>query len=780
MTMKDALTYIERGWQPIALHHVEEDGTCSCGETEDGHAIGKHPRERGWQKNPALSVADVHTLWEKWPDANVGIATGTRSGFFVLDVDPKNGGDATLAEFEAEHGKMPDTYLVETGSGGRHYYFSMPEDFEPNNSAGRLGPGLDIRGNGGQVVAPSSVSGEGSYRVLSDTDPAPAPTPLLDAIRPPEQSSSASVDSTPRADAEIERYVASAVAGEVERVRQAGELDEDRNITLNRSTFSLASIAAHEDSGLGIEAVRERMHEAGMATGLGVREVYATVDSGIRGGLAKPRDPWPPPSRAEALFLPFSEEQVEWPQREWDDLGNADRYVDHYGGKVLWIIEDEAWAVYDGSRWVRGQDALAQSMAQNMISRLPSTEALSYSPQRTGEDPSPREMFASFVAKQRSAAKVTALLRSARGIPELHASATDFDQRKELLNARNGVIDILTGEVSDHDPEQRIMLQTRAAIHPDATCPTWMAFLERTQPDADVREFLQRVVGYSLTGFLSEQVMVMHHGSGANGKSVFLKVLGDVFGSYSQVVPRSTLITKRSEGIATDVARMVGRRFLQTSETAAGRQLDEEIIKSITGGDTQVARHLYGREFEFTPQGTIHYATNHLPRLTDAESIWRRLILISWDVVIPPSERDGHLADKIVEREADGVLAWAIRGAAKWRDYGLGVPLSARLALDEYREDSDLFGDFLRDETVVMGPDYFSTIEDLYRGYSEWCFHTGTNPVAQNTLGRMLKERGWIPARRRDGGPQRRGFLGHAIRSQIAVEFRVERDGLLG
>lgn len=757
--IEDALSYVARGWHVVALHHVEDDGSCSCGDPDPDHAIGKHPRERGWQNNPALSAADVHTLWDRYPHANVGIATGERSGIFVVDVDPKNGGMEALAELEGIHGPIPDDCQVTTGSNGWHFYFQMP-DFHVGNSSGRLPAGIDIRGTGGQVVAPPSVSGVGPYRWESDGAPPPAPEWLLELIRPQEPSSRDPGRVVVRASEEISRYVSAAVDGELRRVMEA---TEDRNITLNRATFSLASIAAHEDSGLQVAGIRDMMREAGMAIGLGKSETYKTVESAISGGLDKPRQPWPPDPPERGTFIPF-DEGAEWPQREWDDLGNADRLVDHCKGRILWVLEDEAWSVYDGSKWQRDQDAMAQALAQKMIGRLPDTEAHSYSTERSGDDPSPREQFAKFVSKQRSAAKIAALLRSARGLPELHASAAEFDRHRHLLNLRNGTLNLADASLQPHDAAHRFMLQADVDYDPYATCPTWTAFLERTQPDQAVREFLQRAVGYTLIGAMSEQVMFLHHGVGANGKSVFLSVLGSILGDYSQIVPRQTLLVKQSEGVATDIARMVGRRLLQTSETAAGRRMDEEVIKSITGGDRQVARHLYGREFEFSPQGTIHYATNHLPRLTDAESIWRRLVLIKWGVTIPETERDGHLPEKIAETEGPGVLAWAVRGALRWQESGLQVPLVCQMALDEFREDSNIFGDFLRDETV-SAPGTWTSVKDLYAVYSAWCARTGSTPMIENSFGNKLKEEGYHSERRRvDGKPQRRGYIGIAPR----------------
>ena len=187
-----ALEYVRRNWRVIAVHGVTdaEAGICTCGKRPcgtDGAMAGKHPVRSGWQRTPLMSVADAYATWEEdGPDWNIGILTGDPSGIFVLDIDPKSGGDESLRQLEERYGELGvNTYMVETGSGGRHYYFTMP-DFPVRNNAHRLGPGIDIRGTGGMVIAPPSISGFGSYDLVCDYEPTPAPAWLLDLLSVPE------------------------------------------------------------------------------------------------------------------------------------------------------------------------------------------------------------------------------------------------------------------------------------------------------------------------------------------------------------------------------------------------------------------------------------------------------------------------------------------------------------------------------------------------------------------------------------------------------------------
>lgn len=186
-TASMAVIYTQRGWAVTPLHDVSGD-SCSCGSAEPRHAReggGKHPLLERWQARPLTNELAVREAWARRPMANVGILTGPASGVWVLDVDPEHGGDAALRQLIERHGPLPDTYTVRTGSGGVHYYWSMPE-WDLTNSRGRLPDGIDVRGRGGFVVAPPSISGKGPYLVPEGVTAtvAAAPAWLLDLVRP--------------------------------------------------------------------------------------------------------------------------------------------------------------------------------------------------------------------------------------------------------------------------------------------------------------------------------------------------------------------------------------------------------------------------------------------------------------------------------------------------------------------------------------------------------------------------------------------------------------------
>lgn len=757
--MDEAISYVQRGWHVLPLHNVDEEGRCSCGDTEEGHARGKHPRLKGWVEAEPPSVADVMVWWERWPEANVGLATGKSSGFWVLDVDPKNKGDKALEGLVAEHGSLPRTYTVSTGSGGTHYYFTMP-DFEVTNSPGRLPKGLDVRGTGGQVVAAGSKTDLGAYEVASDVEPSEAPSWLLEMVRPPEPKA---VEAG--SDRELSSYVRSALEAEVQAVRDA--VDGERNNQLNASTFSLATMVPH--GVIDEETITKAMTIAGEAVGLDAREVATTIRSGLKGGKAKPRSPWPPPEPEGGMFLPFASGGRSWERRSWDDRGNAERFVDRYGSLIKWVPTANRWVTYSGGKWAMDERESAARGAWSTIVSLPSTEALEYDDQPgvdANGNPTPpeREGFLKWVAKQRYTARVKAMLEAVKGFDSMQVAVTDFDTDPMLLNVTNGVVDLTTGKMLEHDPDLLMMQQASVEYDPDADMTEWQAFLDRVMPDKGMQAYLQRVAGYTLTSKTDEQAMFVHYGSGANGKSVFLDVLSSVMGDYAQAVPRRTLLRKGNEdGVPNDVARMLGKRLLLASETEIGRHLDEEVIKSLTGGDRVTARFMRAEFFDFTPTGKIHLMTNHLPQLSGAPSLRRRLHLFEWKVVIPDAEQVAGLSRLLV---GPGVLRWLVEGALAWQEHGLSPPVEATEAVEVWMEDEDEFGAFVR-ECLVAAPGHQESIGSIYEEYQFWAARNGVRLVwTKRAVSRALAERGFERWRSKSD----RGFANIRSRRSLAVD----------
>lgn len=279
-----ALRYAARGWAVFPCHEPA-GGRCSCGRS-DCASPAKHPRTPRGLRDATHDLGVIAGWWRRWPSANVAVRTGAASGVVVLDVDPDHGGLKTLGELQRRHGGLPPGPAVRTGSGGRHYWFAHPGD-PVRNSAGRLGPGLDIRGDGGYVIAPPSLHAAGNqYLWASEVGLAPAPDWLLASCRERDQIvtwATPALYST----RDVGAWARAAFEGELGRLRQAPE--GLRNHTLNRAAFALGQLVGgrHLDG----EIVRDALVAAGVGIGLTTREVRATVASGLRAGGKTPRSP---------------------------------------------------------------------------------------------------------------------------------------------------------------------------------------------------------------------------------------------------------------------------------------------------------------------------------------------------------------------------------------------------------------------------------------------------------------------------------------------------------
>lgn len=287
----------------------------------------------------------------------------------------------------------------------------------------------------------------------------------------------------------------------------------------------------------------------------------------------------------------------------------------------------------------------------------------------------------------------------------------------------------------------------------DAQAPTWEPFLEQVLPDPEVRGFVQRALGYSMTGVTTEQCMFVCYGSGANGKSTMLETVRHVLGGYAAHCQTDTLMAMAHRGADNDLARLRGARFVTCIESAEGRRLDEERIKQLTGGDVVTARFLYAEPFEFRPTFKLWLACNHRPEVSGTDhAIWRRLRLIPFSVQIPEADRDPDLGAKLRD-EASGILAWMVRGCLDWQRGGLRPPDAVMAATTEWRGDSDVVAQFVADRCVVM-PGMFEAAGALYAGYRAWAQAQGVEPMTQQRLGRRLTDAGY-ENRRSTGGRSR-------------------------
>lgn len=423
--------------------------------------------------------------------------------------------------------------------------------------------------------------------------------------------------------------------------------------------------------------------------------------------------------------------------RPTTQLGNSERLVDQFGDDLLYCKTWGDWLVWDGRRWKVDRIELVTTMAKEVVRGI-------YREASEADSKEDRRDLASWAVRSEASAQIAAMIELARSArPSL---PDQFDQDIWLLNVANGTVDLRTGELLPHLRLNSITKLIEVDYDPKAGAPRWLEFLERVQPDETVRLFLQRAAGYSATGSARERCVLIPHGSGKNGKGVFLQTLRQIFGEYAVRTPSETFLAKKADAIPNDVAQLRGTRLAFASETNEGRRLGEATIKDLTGGEDISARFMRGEWFSFVPTFTPWLATNHKPVVTGTDlAIWDRIRLIPFDVRIPDEEQDPRLLDKLRDEYA-GILAWVVRGAIDWYQNGLGAPSAVVSATDSYRNEMDVLGAFIA-ERCVVDRQAFVAVAPLYSAYSSWCEQGGEKPISKRAAGLQLAERGFSTER---------------------------------
>jgi putative DNA primase/helicase len=432
------------------------------------------------------------------------------------------------------------------------------------------------------------------------------------------------------------------------------------------------------------------------------------------------------------------------------ETGNAERLVDRYGRDLRFCHPWGAWLRWDGTRWKRDDTGTVRSWAKDVVRAI-------YGEAAAADDLEARKALADWAKRSETAAARAAMIKLAESEPGIPILPEDMDRDRFLLNVLNGTVDLRTGRLRPHDRADNITKLAPVAFDPEATAPTFLAFLERVLPDPDVRAFVRRAVGYGFTGETFEQCLFFLYGGGANGKSTLISVLQDLLGDYGRQAAPELLVSRGGDRHPTELADLFGARLVSSIEVDEGKRLAETLVKQMTGGDKLKARFMRQDFFEWTPSHKLLLAANHRPEIRGTDwAIWRRIHLVPFAVTIPEAERDSKLGEKL-RAELSGILNWALAGCLDWRRDGLGVPQAVRAATEAYRAEQDILAVFLS-EKCVLDPQAFVASGALYRTYAAWCEENGVRPLSSTAVGRRLAERGLTTGRDTKGARVWRGI----------------------
>ena len=719
----------------------------------------KRPYLKGWHRKATTDEDIIREWWRKFPDAVPAIVTGKKNNIAVLDVDLKNGKDGfrELRKLGIDPDRLSG-HRCNTPSGGAHFYFVWPEGM--GNSASGLPAGVDVRAEGGFVIAPGAVTPAGKYE--------PEDNIVVDELLglnpwPDELCSEISEQSGPSVPAGIP----------LEILHDA--LMAIPNDNPDRDWWLKFGAALHFETGGSAEGLESWDEWSALHCSYDPIETkrvwksYRRREGNVCTGKTiiheARKHGWQDPSTAMDFEEVLDSEVPESEVRE--SLGFDENSVIHaftvkYDGTLLFDHSAGCWYRYDGSVWRREETKLALHRARKMATHLAKDNS-----------------------KAKALLKVSSwesIERGARSDRAFAVTADRWNRDPWLLGTPGGTVDLRTGEIRPGDPDDCISRCT--AVAPilldkfvfSRDCPQWQKFLnEALDGDPEAIRFIQMWFGYSLTGVTTEQALLFVYGPGGSGKSTAINTAAEVAGEYAISVATSTLTANKHVAHAEELARLDGPRMAWASETEKGRAWAENRIKNLTGGDKITARFMRQNSFEFKPQFKLVIVGNNQPSLTNIdEAIKRRFLILPFDHA--PKKKDEMLSQKL-RAEWPGILSWMIQGCLDWHKNGLIRPEVIRRATDAYFAEQDIFSQWI-DECCNTGDNLADTSANLWESWSNYaCRHGEDSGSRTRTFPETLKQRKYAPIKDKCG-IRGRGFRGLAVAKSDESEDDDDADDL--
>lgn len=417
-----------------------------------------------------------------------------------------------------------------------------------------------------------------------------------------------------------------------------------------------------------------------------------------------------------------TEEEGSRKQYDATDTGNAHRLYDKFGSVLRYSYNRKKWYFWTGKVWTVDDSGEVKKLADEVIEDL-KAEAWKI------QDEDLQEAALKWAKRTASSNAKEAMIKECQHLNDIPASPDDFDAYNDFLNCQNGIVNLRNGELLPHDSRLMLSKITNCEYDVKKRQPKrWLKFLDEiTNGNKELQEYIQKSIGYSISGSNREQCAYFLYGMGNNGKSTFLDTIADMLGDYASNAQPDTLMMQSKigslgGGANSDIARLKSARFVTCEEPTEGVRLNEGLLKQLTGGSKVTCRFLYGDEFEYTPEFKIWVATNHKPVIQGMDiGIWRRIKLLPFEVNIPKEKVDKNLKYKL-RQEFPQILAWAVEGCMKWqKDGGLSEPACVLEATKDYKQEMDLIAGFV-EQCIVIDYDTDEKImaSDLFSIYSRW------------------------------------------------------------
>jgi putative DNA primase/helicase len=732
--------YAKRGWRVIPLHRVGPDGlTCSCSKGRTCTSKGKHPIENAWQKQPRLSAADIQTTWDVERQPNLGIATGADSGFWVLDIDPKGGGMESMAELVAQHGRLPDTTVAQTGSGGYHYLFTLPDFEVRNDQSGRVAQGIDVRGQGGQIVAPPSRTDKGVYTLIQDAPLAAAPQWLLDLVRKEEHVGEiVTAEDLPKpeeiSDGDWKRYSAyaqRAITEELARLDRmkahATERPEDyRGEPWNHTTFEVScTLIEFANSpwcaySLG-QALRDVLERAPRDREFDEYVIRKTFDS------------------AREKVGPKARQQPEDRRQEPDPLFGGPDVKDKTGGPT---------GPAEGQAHLSGRTLFGGEQGTTPLYREMALAVEDLGPIGWGVD---NDFWSyadgvwkpdHYVVQHRLVdllgnAYRTAHRTNTSDIVQRRAQRITADPLEHLMNFKNGMLEWRTGELGEHDSEWGSTVQLGTDWNPDVECPRFDAFLHDIMHEDYVR-LAWEMIGYLMLSGNPMQVAFLFYGKGGNGKGTLLNVMEMLLGRDN--IASESLDDLNGNRFRT--ANLFGKIANIAGDIDATYQEHTAMFKAVTGEDMITGERKNRDPFRFESWAVPVFSCNKFPGSADVtDGYLRRWIVLHFHKRIPDNQAiDRKVLMAQFREELPGIAARGIESLKNLIKRGYFEPEGEALeAKREFAMAIDQVRQWHTNGGVTAGPEVETKLDDLFAHYSLWADRAGQRKLKMSEFAHRLE-----------------------------------------